>query len=96
MFLMMGRNICFKGVIWKIIPKLSVLPLLIWSIELQTCYRAKKILALGVLLQSHSRMSVKVKQNLSVDCVDRCSCELDCSEAPGSMSILQYQWTESD
>ena len=29
---MMGRNIHFKGVIWKIIPKLSLLPLLIWSI----------------------------------------------------------------
>ena len=29
---MMGHSICFKGVIWKIIPKLSLLPLLIWSI----------------------------------------------------------------
>ena len=29
--LMMGHNICFKGVIWKIIPKLSLLPLLIWT-----------------------------------------------------------------
>ena len=28
---MMGRNICFKGVIWNIIPKLSLLTLLIWS-----------------------------------------------------------------
>ena len=28
---MMGPNICFKGVIWKIIPKLSLLPLLIWT-----------------------------------------------------------------
>ena len=28
---MMGLNICFNGVIWKIIPKLSLLPLLIWS-----------------------------------------------------------------
>ena len=26
---MMGNNICFKGVIWKTIPKLSLLPLLI-------------------------------------------------------------------
>ena len=24
---MMGPNMCFKGVIWKIIPKLSLLPL---------------------------------------------------------------------
>ena len=31
MLLMMGQNICFKGVIWKIIPKLSLLSLLIWS-----------------------------------------------------------------
>ena len=29
--LMMGPNIRFKGVIWKIIPKLSPLLLLIWS-----------------------------------------------------------------
>ena len=29
--LMMGHNIRFKGVICKIIPKLSLLPLLIWS-----------------------------------------------------------------
>ena len=30
---MIGRNICFKGVILEIIPKLSFLPLLIWSTE---------------------------------------------------------------
>ena len=30
---MMGHNICFKAAIWKIIPKLSLLPLLIWSTE---------------------------------------------------------------
>ena len=28
---MMGHNISFKGVLLKIIPKLSLLPLLIWS-----------------------------------------------------------------
>ena len=28
---MKGHNICFKGVMWKIIPKLSLVPLLIWS-----------------------------------------------------------------
>ena len=28
---MMGHNIHFKALIWKIIPKLSPLPLLIWS-----------------------------------------------------------------
>ena len=28
-----GHNICFKEVIWKIIPKLSSLPLLIWCTE---------------------------------------------------------------
>ena len=27
---MMGHSICFKGVIWKIISKLSLLPLLFW------------------------------------------------------------------
>ena len=29
--LMMGHNMCFTGEIWKIIPKLSLLPLLNWS-----------------------------------------------------------------
>ena len=29
--LMMGHKMSFKGVIWKIDPKLSLLPLLIWS-----------------------------------------------------------------
>ena len=28
---MMGHKICFYGEIWIIIPKLSLLPLLIWS-----------------------------------------------------------------
>ena len=28
---MMGHNICFKGIIWKIIPNLSLLPILTWS-----------------------------------------------------------------
>ena len=28
--LMIGPNMCFKGIIWKIVPKLSLLPL-IWS-----------------------------------------------------------------
>ena len=34
----MGHNICFEGEIWKIIPKLSFLPLLIWSTELLCCF----------------------------------------------------------
>ena len=28
---MMGHKICFYGEIWLIIPKLSLLPLLMWS-----------------------------------------------------------------
>ena len=28
---MMGHKTCFHGEIWLIIPKLSLLPLLIWS-----------------------------------------------------------------
>ena len=31
--LMMGHKICFYGDIWQIIPKLSLLPLLIWSTD---------------------------------------------------------------
>ena len=34
---MRGHNICFKGVIWKIISKLSLLPLLIWSTDAPSC-----------------------------------------------------------
>ena len=30
---MMGNNMCFKGVIWLVIPKLSLLLLLIWSTD---------------------------------------------------------------
>ena len=29
---MMGHNICFKGKVWKIIPKLFPQPFLMWSI----------------------------------------------------------------
>ena len=31
--LMVGYNICFKGVLWKIIPKLYLSPLLIWNTD---------------------------------------------------------------
>ena len=31
---MMGHKICFSGEMWLIIPKLSLLPLLIWSTEI--------------------------------------------------------------
>ena len=34
---MMGHKICLNGKIWKIIPKLSLLPLLIWSTDLCFC-----------------------------------------------------------
>ena len=30
---MMGHNICFVGVIWKNIPKLSLSSLLIWNTD---------------------------------------------------------------
>ena len=39
---MMGHNICFEGVIWKIIPKLSVLPLLMWSTDKTGRQKKKK------------------------------------------------------
>ena len=35
---MMGHKICFYGEIWLIIPKLSLLPLLICSTELNIVY----------------------------------------------------------
>ena len=33
MVLMRGHNICFYGEIWSVLPKLSMLPFLIWSTE---------------------------------------------------------------
>ena len=45
---MMGHNISFKGVIWKLTHKLSLLPLVIWSTECNidfclalVCYNAQ-------------------------------------------------------
>ena len=35
---MMGHKICFHEEIWLIIPKLSLLPLLIWSTDLTRVY----------------------------------------------------------
>ena len=57
---MMGHNICFKGVIGKIIPKLSLLPLLIWALNLDP-----KVTHLGPV--SHKRYYC--------DC-DVCGCDL--------------------
>ena len=37
---MMGHKICFKGEIWLIIPKLSLLPLLIWTTDLINILKA--------------------------------------------------------
>ena len=34
---MMGHKICLCGKIWLIIPKLSLLPLLIWSTDICYC-----------------------------------------------------------
>ena len=48
--LMMGRNISFKGVIWKIIPKLSLLPLLNWS----TGYKWKALGTIDTLRASET------------------------------------------
>ena len=36
---MMGHNIRFEGVIWRIIPKLSLLTLLIWSTVMYDKYK---------------------------------------------------------
>ena len=60
---MVGHKICLYGEIWLIIPKLSVLPLLIWSTDLEIegslklvwvfgVAKFQKILVFGVILKS--------------------------------------------
>ena len=39
--LTMGHKICFYGIIWIIISKLSLLPLLIWSTEMLMKWKTK-------------------------------------------------------
>ena len=48
--LVMGRDMSFKGVIWKIIPKLSLLPILIWRIAVLVSGGKTKIDAMSYLV----------------------------------------------
>ena len=53
---MIGHNIRFNGVIWKIIPKLSLLPLLIWSTAniCRSCNSVKIKIINGKTQKDHS------------------------------------------
>ena len=48
---MMGHKICFNGKIWKIIPKLSLLPLLIWSTGKEQYWLLLIIINLSLLVR---------------------------------------------
>ena len=43
---MLGHNICFEGVIWKIIPKLSCLPFLSRALQLSIEQTVKTLITL--------------------------------------------------
>ena len=49
---MMGHKICFYGEIWLIIPKLSLLPFHIWSID----FREHKVGGDKLFIPSHNKV----------------------------------------
>ena len=46
---MIGHKICFYGEMWLIIPKLSLLPLLIWSTEARELKRAGEFIRIKMV-----------------------------------------------
>ena len=42
---MMGHKICLNGEIWQIIPKLSLLPLFIWSTDMRFCHKMQNAMS---------------------------------------------------
>ena len=63
MILVMGRDMSFKGVIWKIIPKLSLLPILIWRIAVLVSGGKTKIDAMSYLVDIFKNHLQKQKTN---------------------------------
>ena len=61
--LVMGRDMSFKGVIWKIIPKLSLLPILIWRIAVLVSGGKTKIDAMSYLVDIFKNHMQKQKTN---------------------------------
>ena len=61
--LVMGRDMSFKGVIWKIIPKLSLLPILIWRIAVLVSGGKTKIDAMSYLVDIFKNHLQKQKTN---------------------------------
>ena len=51
--LMMGLKICFNGKIWRIIPKLSQIPILIWSTGQKNKKRSVTVSTSQQLRHSH-------------------------------------------
>ena len=61
--LMMGHNVCLEGTIWKINPKLSLLPLLILS----TVDREEFLCTVN-LYTSHVDLTLDIQTDLSHYC----------------------------
>ena len=61
--LVMGRDMSFKGVIWKIIRKLSLLPILIWRIAVLVSGGKTKIDAMSYLVDIFKNHLQKQKTN---------------------------------
>ena len=61
--LVMGRDMSFKGVIWKIIPKLSLLPILIWRIAVLVSGGKTKFDAMSYLVDIFKNHMQKQKTN---------------------------------
>ena len=57
--LMMGHKICFYGELWLLIPKLSLLPLLIWSTDpIYQMNPKSSIFMIGVASSKNTRFCV--------------------------------------
>ena len=66
MVLRMGHKICFNGEIWLIIPKLSLLPLLIWSTVI---FLQVKIPLPDILPQCVGLYDFEVDESKEKDCL---------------------------
>ena len=61
--LVIGLDMSFKGVIWKIMPKLSLLPILIWRIAVLVSGGKTKIDAMSYLVDIFKKHLQQQKTN---------------------------------
>ena len=64
---MMGHNLCFKGVIWKIIPKLTLSSLLNWGTVISAIFAIRDNFKdfLGPVVQSIVSLTSSLRGQLS-------------------------------